>query len=134
MKAWMALATTLCVAGQAAASELPFRPLTHPDDHFSASALTMAYEKDFSVFLSPDAASSLDLDELDRYRYAASDTTKRVWSDPSPDEVAELTPEEKDEVTTPTAGVQVGIPSYIAVPGTLIGGAVLLVKVLSELF
>jgi hypothetical protein len=134
LKRWIAIASLLCVAGRVAAGELPFRPLTHPDDHFSASDLTMAYERDLSIFLSPNAPSYLDLDQLDRYRYAAADSSRRVWSDPDPEHVAQLTPEQKDEVTPPTAGVQVGIPSYVSVPGILIGGAALLVKVLSELF
>ena len=129
----------LMVMAILATGELPFRPLSDANDHFSASNLTKTYEKDPSLFLNPSAPSWLDPDELDRYgvapfSFAPDGSTKRVWSHSFPDEVAKLSPEEKDEVTGPQAGVQVGIPSYISVPGTLLGGAILLVKVLSELF
>ena len=134
MKAWIAAVAMLCLVGPALAHELPFRSLTGPNDRFTASDLTMLYEKDTSLFLNPSAPPYLDLEQLDRYQYSRADTTRRVWSRPPPDEVAELSPQEKDEITPPTAGVQVGIPSYISVPGTLIGGAALLIKVLSELF
>ncbi len=81
----------------------------------------------------------MNLDDLDRYgepRYAddPADPTRRVYSDTVPDNVAEMTDEEKDAATPPTAGVQIGVPSYISVPGTLIGGAAMLIHVLSELF
>lgn len=137
---WRAWLLVACLGGAAAADVLPFRPLSNPGDHFSASDLTIAYETDSSLFLNGAAYSYLDLDELDRhglprYEEDTADGSKRVRSESAPDDsVAELSPDEKDEAVPPPAGVQVGIPSYIAVPGTLIGGAALLAKVLSELF
>ena len=141
MRPWMALAMLACLGGTSGAAwgaALPFRPISGPGDHFSASNLTITYENDSSLFLNVDAVSYLDLDELDRHGVPMypedADGRRRVWSDPDPSEVAELTPEQKDAATPPTAGVQVGVPSYISVPGTLIGGAILLVQVLSQLF
>ncbi len=140
MRAWTCVAAIVCLTAPAVAAELPFRPLDGPGDRFTASLLTATYAKDPSLLLNPQMAVYLDLDQLDRYGtqpppQARAAGSRRIWADPdATDPVAELSPEEKEDAIEPTAGVQVGIPSYISVPGTLIGGAALLVHVLRELF
>jgi len=42
-----------------------------------------------------------------------------------------VSPSEKEALTPPSAGVQVGIPSAVAATGALLGGLALLVKILT---
>lgn len=119
-----------------ASGALPFRPLSSPTDRFAASNLTRAYEKDVSLFLNSQGPR-VDLAELDRHGYFPygdrpyDPEWKSLVESGEARRVAEMSPKEKDEVTPPTAGVQVGIPSAVAATGALIGGLALLVKILT---
>ncbi|MFQ5601126.1 MAG: hypothetical protein ACE5G2_11310 [Candidatus Krumholzibacteriia bacterium] len=120
---------------------LPFRPLSGPGDRFSISRLTEPYETDLTPFLSLEGMSPVDLDVLDRHGYfpefdvpVDSAGTHRLFREREPRRVAELTPEEKEELVPPQPGVTAGIPSAVAVTGTLLGGLGLLLKVLSDIF
>jgi hypothetical protein len=123
-------------AGDAATTTLPFRPLGGPHDRFSASNLTVTYEKDPTLFLN-GSRPPIDLAQLDRYGHfpygdvPLDPNEKSLVGSPRPQSVADVSPQEKDELTPPTAGAHVGIPSAVAATGALLGGLAILVKILT---
>ena len=115
---------------------LPFRPLQGPDDVFTASSLTMDYDRAWMSFSNP-RGPKVDLSMLDRHGYfppgdVPADSAARALYERSlhPD-VAAVTPADKDAVTPPTAGAHVGIPGAAAATGALIGGLAILIKILT---
>lgn len=122
---------------QASASPpLPFRAVRGPSDRFTASSLTMNYDRDLALFLNA-RPRSIDLAFLDRYGHAPppvsvweDSTAKALFDRSQGTDVAEVAPGEKDALTPATAGVRMGIPSAVAATGAILGGIGLLIKIL----
>ena len=119
---------------------LPFLPAPGPGQRFSISSLTRHYERDLNVLTSPSAAArerqaTRDLAWLDRYasRPTPPDTTNARRVDQTGNADANLTPAERKAAEPAKPPVHVGIPSPVAVAGSLAGGLVLLVKLIAGL-
>lgn len=119
---------------------LPFMLAVGGDGTLAASPLTRDYGRDATPFLLATRLAHLDPDELDLHgRFPFWDvpedsTTKQVVSQESPGQAQQLPDEEKQALEPPQPGVSVGIPSPVAVAGTLLTGLALLVKFLVEFF
>lgn len=144
----LCLVSALCVASPAGASSrvpdrLPFRALERPEDHFTASNLTDDYEDRFvrlESLVPPPRRRDLDQIESDsRWTQADADSIARADSTAlalfgdSRDRTASLSPEERDALTPPAAGVRVGLPGPTAAITALAGGLGLLAKLIHEL-
>ena len=117
----------------------PIRLLVAPDGRFVTSRLALDHGRNETPFLSGTIVPQLDLAELDAHgRFpdgdVPADSTKRLFRHRPPQEAAALTPEEKKAAVPPEPGVHTGIPSAVAVTGTLLGGLALLVKILTGFF
>jgi hypothetical protein len=123
--------------------QLPFLPASEPGQAFTASRLTKTYERNLMQFVRPVRRSrptELEgLDQLAAAPPAAPDTTAADSSDirltraRQGKGAAELTPDEKTAHAPEKPGAHVGIPSPVAATSALVGGFVLLVKLISEL-
>jgi hypothetical protein len=120
---------------------LPFAP-GRPGDSFAASDLTRKYARNITPFLKPEAVPGLDLAQIDRAaagvrqvepQAAPPDSSDLRLTEEQRRRVAEIPPEERDQLDPPKPGVHVGVPSAVATTGALLGGIGLLIKVLSEL-
>ncbi len=118
------------------AKSLPFKPLSGPNDYFTASTLTAAYEKDMTPFLSYRAAS-IDMAALDRHGHfpygdvPEDSTARRLFEQAKLRDLAEETPPEKTALVPPSPGGHTGIPSAVATTGALLGGLAILIKILT---
>ena len=115
---------------------LPFRPLQGPDDVFSASSLTISYDRAWMSFSNP-RGPRIDMAALDRHGYfppgdvPADSLARALYERALHPDVAEVTPADKDALSPPKAGAQVGIPSAVAATGALLGGLAILIKILT---
>lgn len=115
---------------------LPFLALSGPNGRFTASNLTAVYEKDPTSLLNR-RGPRIDLAQLDRHgHFPYGDTPidpneKSLVESTQPQEVADVSPTEREELTPPKAGAHVGIPSAAAATGALIGGLAILIKILT---
>jgi hypothetical protein len=121
------------------ASLPPIRLLVAPDGRFVTSQLVLDHGRDETPFLTGVIVPQLDLAELDAHgRFpdgdVPADSTKRLFRHRPPQDAAALSPEEKKAAVPPEPGVHAGIPSAVAVTGTLLGGLALLVKILTGFF
>jgi hypothetical protein len=120
-------------------SGLAFRPLGGPTDRFSVSDLTRTYERDLTIWSNAGRQPVLDLAWLDRYGgstggHAAIDSSDiDVVGGAERREPTAMTPDERAAAEPPQPGVQVGIPSPVAVAGALLGGVAVLVKLIAAL-
>ena len=120
-------------------SPAPLEVFVAPDGRFVTSRLDRDHGRDPTPFLSGVIVSQLDLNVLDAHgRFpdgdVPADSTKKLVRRRPPQETAALSPEEKKAAAPPEPGVHAGIPSAVAVTGTLLGGLALLVKVLTSFF
>ena len=135
------LTTSLLLAPMGHANSLPFRALDDDSGRFTASALTEPYELDLNQLLDYAEQSSVDLDVLDRHGWFPMDD---VPYDPNTHDMFQWaeenmptdpqTPEEQVAGESGTAGVNVGIPSAVAVGGAVLGGLGLLASILAGFF
>lgn len=125
---------------QAAPEALPFLAAEQASDRFAVSKLTKAYDEHLIVFASqsggrgPRTIEWLD----DQVRTAAAAAAAHDSSDVrlvtrGSGDAAEIPPEEKKRLEPPKPPVSVGIPSPVAIAGSLAGGLVLLVKLIAAL-
>lgn len=122
-------------------SGLAFRPLAGPGDRFSVSNLTRSYERDLTLWSSRASGSARDLAWLDRHGRAMAGSASAgadssdidvVGATPVRDPTA-MTPADKDAAQPPQPPVRVGVPSPVAVAGSLLGGLALLVQLIAKL-
>lgn len=149
MGAALALAAALRVAPAAADASpapstepLPFLPAQHASDRFAVSKLTKTYEEPLIAFVSQASSRSPRtiewLDAQARIAAAAAATARRDSSDVrvatgATGDAASIPPEEKKALDPPKPPIAVGIPSPVAIAGSLAGGLVLLVKLIAAL-
>ena len=129
------------LSSEAAANSLPFRTLKGSADRFTVSELTAPYERNLDRILDVEPAEPTDLAVLDAhgwfpmddipYRPDTHDMLRQAADEISKDP---LTPEEKVAEESGTAGVNVGIPSPVAVTGTILGGIGVLASILADWF
>jgi hypothetical protein len=121
---------------------LPFLPATEPGQPFTASRLTRTYERDLMQFVRPvrrARPTEPGYDQVAVAPAAAADTAAADSSDirltraRQGKGAAELTPAEKAAASPEKPGAHVGIPGPVAATSALVGGFVLLVKLISEL-
>jgi len=123
---------------QPAPEALPFLAAENASDRFSVSKLTKVYDEYLIAFASQSSGRgprTLEwLDEQARIAAAADDesTDARVTTSGS-GSAATIPPEEKKRLEPPKPPVSVGIPSPVAIFGSLAGGLILLAKVISGL-
>ena len=141
VRALLTASLVLLVAASAHATSLPFRPIDADNPRFTASDLTAPYDAAVETLLDPEAKKATDLDVLDAHGWFPVDdvpyradtydlfqwATEDVPTDP-------LSPEEEVAGESGTAGVQVGIPSPVAVTGTILGGLGVLASILIDWF
>jgi len=148
--AWAAALLLVASAARAAASApsdsgLAFRALSGSGDRFSVSDLTKAYERDLTTWTNTERTSALDLAWLDRHGVAATGSgaaAADAAADSSDLDVVDgasgrdpgtMTPQEKSAAEPPKPPVSVGIPSPVAIAGSLVGGLALLVKLITAI-
>lgn len=136
----VALSGLLFVA-TASANSLPFRTINDPSERFTVSSLTAPYERDLDRILDLEAKEPTDLAVLDEHGwFPMEDVPYRADSHDMFRQAAEavsrdpLTPEEEVAGESGTAGVQVGIPSPVAVTGSILGGLGVLASILADWF
>lgn len=129
------------LTSEAAANPLPFRALEDSADRFTVSELTAPYERNLDQILDVEEAQPTDLAVLDAHGWFPMDdvpyrTDTYDMLREAADEVSQdpLTPEEEVAEESGTAGVQVGIPSPVAVTGTILGGIGVLASILADWF
>lgn len=124
------------------AAPLPFLAAKNAQDRFAVSAFTKTYEEQLLIFASQSTSRSprtLEwLDHQARIAAAAAATAREDSSDVrvatgGTGDAATIPPEEKKALEPPKPPVSVGIPSPVAIAGSLAGGLVLLVKLLTAL-
>ena len=120
---------------------LPFLAAEHADDRFAVSGLTKTYDGHLVVFASQSSGRGPRtiewLDEYSRRRAAAAaaarDRSNVQLTTAGTGEAASIPPDEKKQLEPPKPPVSVGIPSPVAIAGSLAGGLVLLVKLIAAL-
>ena len=126
------------VSAPAVPEALPFLAAENASDRFSVSRLTKVYDEYLIAFASQSTGRgprTLEwLDEQARIAAAADDDSSdaRVSTSGS-GSAATIPPEEKKRLEPPKPPVSVGIPSPVAIFGSLAGGLILLGKVIAGL-
>lgn len=122
-------------------NSLPFRTLEDSSDRFTVSLLTAPYERDLDRVLNVEEQQPTDLAVLDEHGWFPMDdvpyrTDTYDMFQQAADEVPQdpLTPEEEVAEESGTAGVQVGIPSPVAVGGSILGGLGVLASIFADWF
>jgi hypothetical protein len=123
--------------------QLPFLPADEPGQSFTASRLTKVYARDVMQFVRPVRRSRpTELEGLDQLAAAPAAVADTAAADSSDIRLtrarqgkgsAELAPGEKAALVPEKPGAHVGIPSPVAATTALLGGFVLLLKLISEL-
>lgn len=121
---------------------LPFLPAQHAGDRFAVSQLTKTYEEPLIAFVSQASSRSpRTIEWLDAQARIAAAAAATARSDSSnvqlatggTGDAASIPPEEKKALDPPKPPIAVGIPSPVAIAGSLAGGLVLLVKLIAAL-
>ena len=149
IRAAFVIAAALRVAPAAAdappapgAPPLPFLPAQGATDRFAVSKLTKTYEEPLIAFESQASSRSPRtiewLDAQARIAAAAAATARTDSSDvrvatAGTGDAASIPPDEKKALEPPKPPIAVGIPSPVAIAGSLAGGLVLLVKLIAAL-
>jgi hypothetical protein len=136
-----ALLALLLLAPAVSANSLPFRPLSDTADRFTVSILTAPYERDLDRILDIEEQQPTDLAVLDAHGWFPMDdvpyrTDTYDMFQQAADEVSQdpLTPEQEVAGESATAGVQVGIPSPVAITGSILGDIGVLASILADWF
>ena len=124
------------------AAPLPFLAAKNARDRFAVSEFTKAYEEPLLVFASQSSSRSpRTLEWLDHQAEVAAAAAAAARNDSSDVRVATggsgsaatIPPEEKKALEPAKPPLAVGIPSPVAIAGSLAGGLVLLVKLLTAM-
>ena len=138
---WIFCLCAVLLGSEALGNALPFRPLDDSSGRFTVSLLTAPYERDLDRVLNIKEQQPTDLAVLDEhgwfpmddvpYRTDTYDMFQQAAAEVPQDP---LTPEEEVAGESGTAGVEVGIPSPVAVGGSILGGLGVLASILADWF